>query len=138
MLEKRLNIILDTNILVSFLISKQFQRFDKLLFSSDIQLIFSQELLEELFEVIHRPKFKNYFKSRDISMVFKLLGHFGRIVPVESEVSICRDPKDNFLLALAIDSDADFLVTGDQDLLSLKTIENTVIITLNQLDGKLQ
>jgi len=69
-------------------------------------------------------------------MLFKLLGHFCLMVPVVSEVSICRDPKDNFLLALAIDSKADFLVTGDQDLLSLKNIENTGIITLNQLYNK--
>lgn len=133
MQRKRLNIILDTNILVSFLISKQFKKFDRLLFSSQIQLVFSQELFEELFEVIHRPKFKRYFMPDDINILFRLLGHFASIIPVVSDVHICRDSKDNFLLALALDSQADFLVTGDLDLLSLKHIGRTEIITINQL-----
>ena len=49
---------------------------------------------------------------------------------VTSEVSLCRDEDDNFLLALAIDSKADFSITGDKDLLVLKKVENTSIISL--------
>ena len=51
---------------------------------------------------------------------------------VNSEITICRDSKDNFLLALAKDAGADFLITGDKDLLSLKTFGNTKIISLNE------
>lgn len=47
-----------------------------------------------------------------------------------SDVTICRDEKDNFLLALAKDSGADYLITGDKDLLILKTIEKTKILTI--------
>jgi predicted nucleic acid-binding protein len=43
---------------------------------------------------------------------------------------LCRDPKDNFLLNLAIDSKADYLVTGDDDLLILDRVENTKIIKM--------
>ena len=49
-----------------------------------------------------------------------------------SDIKICRDEKDNFLLSLAVDGNADFLITGDQDLLELKEIEKTQIVTLNQ------
>jgi predicted nucleic acid-binding protein len=45
-------------------------------------------------------------------------------------VDVCRDPKDNFLLALAVDSGADFLLTGDKDLLVLKIYNNTIITTI--------
>jgi predicted nucleic acid-binding protein len=42
----------------------------------------------------------------------------------------CRDPKDNFLLELAVDGKADYLVTGDNDLLTLQTVANTQIIKI--------
>lgn len=48
---------------------------------------------------------------------------------VISEVDVCRDPKDNFLLALAKDSQADFLITGDKDLLILEQFADSLILT---------
>ena len=51
------------------------------------------------------------------------------MVKVKSDVKICRDKKDNFLLNLSIDSKADFLITGDNDLLVLKKIERTIIMS---------
>ena len=52
-------------------------------------------------------------------------------VEVISEVVVCRDYKDNFLLALAKDAKADFILTGDNDLLVLNPFEETSIITIN-------
>jgi len=54
---------------------------------------------------------------------------FGVLIKVKSAVKICRDEKDNFLLNLSIDSKADYLISGDNDLLVLKQIEKTKIIT---------
>ena len=51
---------------------------------------------------------------------------------VKSNIEICRDEKDNFLLNLALDSKADYLLTGDKDLLILESIENTEIITFSE------
>ena len=48
----------------------------------------------------------------------------------ESIVTICRDPNDNFLLALAKDGNADYLLTGDKDLLELKKSGKTKIKTI--------
>ncbi len=53
------------------------------------------------------------------------------LIDVQSIVTICRDPKDNFLLALAKDSKADYLLTGDNDLLDIKNFGKTKIITIN-------
>jgi predicted nucleic acid-binding protein len=47
---------------------------------------------------------------------------------------VCRDPKDNFLLALAKDGLADYLITGDRDLLSVKKFGKTQIVTLNEFE----
>ena len=53
------------------------------------------------------------------------------LINVQSIVTICRDPKDNFLLALAKDSKADYLLTGDNDLLDIKKLDKTKTITIN-------
>jgi len=52
------------------------------------------------------------------------------IVAVKSNVEICRDPKDNFLLELAKDGKATYLLTGDNDLLDIQTFGRTKILTL--------
>ena len=54
------------------------------------------------------------------------------LIKVKSVIKICRDPKDNFLLALAKDGRANFLLTGDRDLLELEKIDNTKIITITK------
>ncbi len=53
------------------------------------------------------------------------------LIAVESVVTICRDTKDNFLLALAKDSNADYLLTGDKDLLVIKKFGETKITTIS-------
>ena len=59
-------------------------------------------------------------------------------IEVTSDVEICRDPKDNFLLALAKDGTATHLISGDKDLLDIKEFDNTKIITMTNylLEGK--
>jgi uncharacterized protein len=52
------------------------------------------------------------------------------IVESQSVVNVCRDANDNFLLALAKDADADFLLTGDSDLLVLEIFRGTKICTI--------
>ena len=63
---------------------------------------------------------------------------YGEISQVKSEIELSRDPKDNFLLSLATDSKADYLVTGDNDLLELKSIGKTRIITLTDYLKKIK
>jgi len=60
------------------------------------------------------------------------IDEIAEIVNVTSEISQCRDPKDNFLLSLAIDGKADYLLSGDKDLLVLKKIGNTEIKTISE------
>ena len=53
-------------------------------------------------------------------------------IEVSSSIRASRDPKDNFLLALAKDGKADYLLTGDKDLLTLKKFGRTIIITISK------
>nr|MBI1230562.1 putative toxin-antitoxin system toxin component, PIN family [Cytophagales bacterium] len=126
---KNRRVILDTNLWISFLISKRRKELDVLLESGAVTLIFSQELLEEFLEVSERPKFKRFFKKSDIKTLLTQIETLGELIKVKSKIDECRDPKDNFLLSLSVDGKADFLVTGDSDLLVLGKIENTKIVS---------
>ena len=53
-------------------------------------------------------------------------------IAVSSKVNICRDSKDDFLLALAKDGKATHLITGDKDLLDIKLFGKTKIITITE------
>jgi uncharacterized protein len=114
---------------ITFLISKQLDSIDSLLLKGHIKLIFSQELIEEFLTVSKRSKFSKFFSDEKILIVLKIFDEFGKLVNVTTDVKICRDYKDNFLLNLAIDSKADYLITGDNDLLVIKKIKNTRIMT---------
>lgn len=125
-------IILDTNLWISFLITKDYSSLDKILFSKQCKLLFSPELIEEFIEVAKRTKFKKYFSEDDLKNLLNTIDQYAQIIAVKSDINICRDPKDNFLLSLAIDGEADFLLTGDSDLLELRTINQTQIITISE------
>ncbi|MDG3581859.1 putative toxin-antitoxin system toxin component, PIN family [Galbibacter pacificus] len=121
---KNEKVILDTNLWINFLISKKFSQIDKLIKSRKIVLIFSNELLEEFIDIISRSKFKKYFSKKDIEKILEYFDLYGELVKVKSDIEICRDEKDNFLLNLSVDS--------KKDLLIIKKIENTKILTFSE------
>ncbi len=130
---RTIKVILDTNIWISFLITKNFNSLDKLIDEGKVKLIFSEELIEEFITVVKRPKFDKYFTNSDIISIINLFNTYGKLVKVSTNNTECRDLKDNFLLNLAIDSKADYLVTGDSDLLVINKIKKTKIITFKEL-----
>lgn len=129
---KKTRIILDTNLWISFLLSQEFSKLDKLLLNGKTKLLFSEELIEEFLNVVKRPKLKKYFAQSDVQKLLNTINEVAEFIDVKSNVSICRDEKDNFLLALALDGRADFLITGDKDLLVLKKIEHTSVVTIQE------
>jgi putative PIN family toxin of toxin-antitoxin system len=130
-------IIIDTNLWISFLLSKKFNFIDRLLSDEKVQMIFCNELFAEMAEVASRPKLKKYFTDKDWEFIFNIIERYALYIPVVSSVVVCRDKKDNFLLSLAKDSKADYLLTGDKDLLILKTFETTKIVTIREYQGKI-
>jgi putative PIN family toxin of toxin-antitoxin system len=113
------------------LISKNYSKLDSLLFSGKILLIFSDELLEEFLEVSKRPKLRRFFSATDLEEILETIDEHADFVKVTSHVEACRDIKDNFLLSLAQDSNADFLLTGDKDLLDIEKFGKTKITTIS-------
>jgi hypothetical protein len=127
---KPIKVIIDTNIWVSFLISNKIIKLDSLFYQNRIIVLFSKELLDELNKVSKYPKLKKYFSPTAIEDMINSLNDYLDFIEVFTKVNICRDPNDNFLLSLAKDGKANYLITGDNDLLDLKSFGQTKIISL--------
>jgi len=117
---------------LSFLITKDNSGLDRI-FSEDLAtLLYSQELIDEFITVARRPKFRKYFSPEDLQNLLLSMSRRSVFIEATTYIDICRDPKDNFLLALAKDGKASHLLTGDKDLLDLKKFEKTKILTIKQ------
>jgi putative PIN family toxin of toxin-antitoxin system len=130
--KRKIRIIVDTNLFISFAITKNFSFINDLLLEDNLDLIVCDELIAEIKEVSSRPKFNNQISNSELTVLFHLIAEAAVNIKLKSEVFISRDVKDNFLLALAKDSNADFLLTGDKDLLSLHKFENTFIVKMSE------
>ena len=70
-------IVIDTNLWISYLITKGFKRLDKLIYTDKVRLIFSPELISEFIEVAQRPKFRKFFDPKDISRLIEIFDTYG-------------------------------------------------------------
>jgi uncharacterized protein len=103
----------------------------------DLEVIVTQELLDEWQRVREYPKFGQQLIGPEFpgGYVDRLLAE-ATVYTVDREITICRDPKDNYLLAAADASDADYLITQDSDLLALKNFGRTKIVTADVFFGR--
>lgn len=124
-----MRIVIDTNVWISFLIGKSLAGLSDAILSDRVTLLFSEELFAEMVEVLQRPKFKNYFSTAAIEELIVLLYERVVWVDVTHHFEDCRDKKDNFLLDLSVSGQADYLVTGDEDLLALNPFQGIQIIS---------
>ncbi|HZK06682.1 MAG TPA: putative toxin-antitoxin system toxin component, PIN family [Bacteroidales bacterium] len=131
---KSIKVIVDTNIWISFLIGKNLKGLQNQIDSQFIKIISCNEQLHELADVFNKPKFKKYFTHDQITEFFELFDEFSELIAIKTVSNICRDPKDNYLVSLAIDSKADFLITGDKDLLELEKIGKTIVLKFTDFD----
>ena len=95
-------------------------------------LVTSPPILEELQEALSRPKIhtRYHLSSEDIRNFLTLLAHAAVFVSGTLSVSApIRDPYDLRILATAIESQSDYLVTGDKELLHLKQFQSVHIMT---------
>jgi uncharacterized protein len=115
-----LRIVLDTNVLISALLLRDSvarRAFDSAFANGKVLLSF--ELLAELNDVLGRKQFRKYVDEVDVRRFAAALLRESEWVQVATAIAACRDPKDNKILALAVDGRATLIVTGDDDLLSL-------------------
>src|SRR5260370_42127727 len=126
-----MRVILDTNILLSAILSplgvpaKLLDAWERKWFT----LVACDELTAELRDVAGRPFFRARLRASVAELLAAGIRDFSFFCRDLSSVPIAPDPKDSYLLALAEASQAEFLVTGDKELLSLKQHKSTRIIT---------
>ena len=85
--------------------------------------------MKEIKEVTSRERLKKYFPQESVIELLELLETIAEKVEIEPTHFINRDPKDNFLLDLIDFSKADYLVTGDKDLLVHNPFKSATILT---------
>ena len=95
------------------------------------EFLYFPEFLEEYAEVTSRPHLWEKYKLRkdEIEATIQTMANRGVLVHIVTKVDVCRDPDDNILLSLALDGKADYIVSGDNDLLVLNPFREIPIIT---------
>jgi putative PIN family toxin of toxin-antitoxin system len=130
--------VIDTNILISAFILPSSTSRRALNKARKLGLVvLSQACIDEFAEVFVRPKFDKYLP---LSIRLDIIDEFislAYIINPEIKIDICRDPKDNKFLELAVAANATCLLSGDADLLDLKEINQIPITSLSEflLDG---
>ena len=126
-------VVFDTNIIVSALMfPKSLPR--QVIDQVDLlgTILISSATMLELNEVLTRKKFERYFSQEQrLNFIAKFFDK-AEMVEILERVEICRDPKDDKFLELAVNGRANYLITDDQDLSVLNPFQETLIITVSQ------
>jgi len=124
-----MRVVFDTNALISALLFEQSTPGQALVYASrQGEVLLSTSLANELNETLQRKKFERYVTPEQREEFLIALVQSAALVEVRETVSICRDPKDNHILELAVSGKADVIVTGDADLLVLHPFRGIAIL----------
>jgi uncharacterized protein len=133
-----LRVVLDTNVLVSAIISDGKSR--ELLkkgIANQYSILISDPILRELTVVLKRPKFK--VSEDEVKNIILAIIRTAEVIMVKTKIkAVKEDPKDDMIIETAIDGGADIIVTGDSHLLSLETFRGINITTVEKLLATLQ
>jgi putative PIN family toxin of toxin-antitoxin system len=124
--------VVDTNILVRAVIKPSgsvgpvVQRLRR----RDYSLLISRATLDELVDVLNRPHLRAKYGINDpvLRAVIRLVVLRSEMVSPQRRITVCRDPRDDMFLEVAVGGHADVIVSGDEDLLSLDPFEGIPIV----------
>ena len=125
-------VVLDTNVFVSAVINSEESRKLLLLLLEKHMVISSSQIIAELADVLSRDKLSttNAQVEKFVSVIVKK----AIMVKVDSiSKVVLEDPDDDMILGTALTGKADYIVTGDEHLLSLKKYEKIEILKVNQI-----
>lgn len=130
-----MRVLLDANIFISYLLNpKKPGTFHDIMiaaFTGKFTLLLPEALLAEFLNKIpQKPYLAERIHVDELHQFIKLLREMGDVIPVINEAipAVTRDPKDDYLLAYAMVGEADYLVTGDEDLLVLERVGTLTMI----------
>lgn len=126
----RERVVIDTNVFISGLLSTASTpaRVVERAIEQD-QLLASADTLRELMTKLLSPKFDRYVSRERRDALTERLGPNVELVEIVQRVRASRDPKDDKFLEVALNGEADVLVSGDNDLLTLHPFRGTDILT---------
>jgi putative PIN family toxin of toxin-antitoxin system len=125
--------VFDTNIIVSAFLFEKGKPGRALDFAEEQGcLLLSTKTLQELNEVLEREKFDNYVNRETRRELLLALLKEAKVVEVEEQIQKSRDSDDDKFLELAVEAGVECIVTGDQDLLVLKSIQDIPILTADE------
>jgi putative PIN family toxin of toxin-antitoxin system len=93
------------------------------------KLVFSLETLQEYADTLSSNKFDKYVPIEKRIIFLQKLINEGSLITVTRQIKVCRDPKDDKYLELAVACNASCIITGDKDLLVLNPFDNIPILT---------
>jgi putative PIN family toxin of toxin-antitoxin system len=128
-----MKVIIDTNLWISFLIGKRLAVLSSLLTNPHLSVFVCDELLKEIETTSSKQKIRKYVGGDDVVDTFRIIKKYCKHVIInEAAVSPVRDMKDLYLLSLADMVQADYILTGDKDLLELQFHNDTKIVKYNE------
>jgi putative PIN family toxin of toxin-antitoxin system len=92
-------------------------------------LLLSAATFAEFQEMLYRPRFDTYLTDGQRQEFLVALLKVMQIVKIEESIIICRDPKDDKFLEVAVNGVATYIISGDNDLLVLHPFRGIPIIT---------
>ena len=122
-------IVFDTNVIVSaMLFVGSVPRRAIEIASTGGTILMSAALSDELNRILEQGRFDRYVSRGQREHFLELLVREAEDIEITESVQVCRDPKDDRILELAVNGDAAYIVTGDEDLLVLNPFRGIEIL----------
>ncbi len=123
-------VVIDTNVFISALLNpKGTPRKVIDLAINQYIILQSETTYEELNTRLSKKKFDKYLSQEDRLSFLSSLRKKSLFIKISEQVTICSDADDNKFLELAVSGIAEYLITGDNDLLEINNYQNVPIIT---------
>ncbi len=131
-----MRVLLDANLFVSYLLAPERESPSAQIIHAALlgtfTLLLPEALLDELVRAVARkPYLRERIRPEEMAQLADILKSVAEVIPriTEPIPAVTRDPKDDYLIAYALVGAADYLVTGDKDLLVLEQVGDLRIVT---------
>ena len=128
--------VLDTNVIASAVLIRGGieDRVLRAWFTGQYRLVLSAPILKEVRRVLEYPRIRarRWMSGEETGQLLERLAESSVLVEGKQQLRICRDPADDKFVVAAVEGKADYIVTGDADLLDLGKYQDSEIVTPRQ------
>lgn len=140
-----MRVLIDTNLIIAYLLKPSEDSFISLVLDAVaegvVTLLIPGALLDEIKNTVHRkPYLSQRISKTHLNRFLRLLNSIGEEIPLITEAipHLTRDKKDDYLIAYAVVGQADYLISGDKDLLVLGKVQKVTVVNSRQFRRILQ